>query len=318
MYKADGALIRNPAAYVKSIEENGYTLPLYNEDGKAISDPVKYLAVLERKAALSTQPLEESFPALQPTQPSEPPPASLHPKPYLLEWRKHLSASNQGSSSAEWWKQATDEDLALRPIRRRKEKGSIACNYFSQDRCRKGANCAFSHEYPDGDTPENKEPSACLARPTLPLKAKGKPRASRLVQVKQQKTSSSRSRSPGLPSGATIAEHNEHVKAKREHESSHEPSESPALLDKSSSRSRSSSRPRSRKRRSVTSPAPASSALERPRSRSPSRTREKPSKECCNCGASKGANSYGASTPAAKLRTLSASTQSATSFESLA
>jgi len=44
MYKADGTKIKNPSAYVASIERNGYEHPLFTADGEEIRNPTAYLA----------------------------------------------------------------------------------------------------------------------------------------------------------------------------------------------------------------------------------------------------------------------------------
>merc|ERR1712107_3665 len=43
LFKKDGTPIRKPEAFVKKIEENGYTEPIFDAMGKKIHNPVKYL-----------------------------------------------------------------------------------------------------------------------------------------------------------------------------------------------------------------------------------------------------------------------------------
>jgi hypothetical protein len=54
MFKADGTPIKNPKRYVASIEKNGYTDPLFDDDGNEIDDPVEFLATMSGGAKANT------------------------------------------------------------------------------------------------------------------------------------------------------------------------------------------------------------------------------------------------------------------------
>jgi hypothetical protein len=68
MFKADGTEIRKPAAFVRGIEKNDYTISLYDANGDEILDPVAFVATLEkRKVSSSSWPPYRRIPR-RPTQ----------------------------------------------------------------------------------------------------------------------------------------------------------------------------------------------------------------------------------------------------------